>query len=192
MFYVKWNEGELTLEDLQVYVKEYYHLARHIPNMCSSIRDNAKTKRPDMIDAITQNMEEEAEHADLWLTFGTSLGLTKNEITAYEPSETMKTAVSDLCTLCDKSFEEGVAAMYALECELPEVAETKKAGLKKFYNLESHDAHVYFDEHLNEAKHLQVWIKTDVNDKTEQAIHDSMSAQNRVLDAVCEVAGISY
>ena len=82
--------------------------------------------------------------------------------------------------------------MYALELELPKIAQTKKEGLLKFYGLSSADAHVYFDEHLNEEKHLDVWRAMPISKMHASAAAElSCVAQNQVLDAVCEGCGIS-
>jgi pyrroloquinoline-quinone synthase len=104
----------------------------------------------------------------------------------------VRDAVSSLETLAERSAEEGIVAMYALEAELPKIAETKKQGLCDFYGLTSDDAQVYFDEHLKEEKHLQVWRSQPVDAvRARSAAETSMSAQNRVLDAVCDACGIS-
>ena len=82
---------------------------------------------------------------------------TLAELEEYVPSQTVKDAVELIKQQAELGFEEGVAAMYAFECELPAISESKIEGLKEFYNLSSADAHVYFNEHLAEEKHLCFW-----------------------------------
>ena len=190
-FYVKWSNGELSMDDMNVYAKEYFHLARRIPGIVERVRDRAQEQSPHMIAMIEENMEEEQEHVDLWKRFANSLGITNEELEAYQPSATVQEAVTALEEVAEGTFEDGIAAMYALEKELPEIAQTKKDGLCKFYGLESEDAHIYFDEHLKEEKHIAVWLSVQVDDaQAETAVRKSLDAQNKVLDAVCEVAGI--
>lgn len=190
-FYVKWSKGELSMDDMNVYAKEYFHLAKRIPGIVERVKNRAIEQSPDMQAMIQENMEEEQEHVGLWKRFANSLGITNEELEAYQPSETVQSAVQALEEVAEGTFEDGIAAMYALEKELPEIAATKKEGLCKFYGLESEDAHIYFDEHLKEEKHLQVWLSVQVNDvQAEAAVSKSLEAQNKVLDAVCEVAGI--
>lgn len=190
-FYVKWSKGELTMDDMNVYAKEYFHLAKRIPGIVERVKIRATEQSPEMLAMIQENMEEEQEHVELWKRFANSLGISNEELEAYQPSETVQAAVNALEEVAEGTFEDGIAAMYALEKELPEIAATKKEGLSKFYGLNSEDAHIYFDEHLKEEKHINVWLSVQVDDaQAESAVRKSLEAQNKVLDAVCEVAGI--
>lgn len=179
------------MDDMNVYAKEYFHLAKRIPGIVERVRDRALEQKPEMVAIIEENMEEEQEHVGLWKRFANSLGIDNEELEAYQPSATVQAAVRSLEEVAEGTFEDGIAAMYALEKELPEIAKTKKEGLCEFYGLESEDAHIYFDEHLKEEKHIQVWLSVDVSEnKAEAAVKKSLEAQNKVLDAVCEEAGI--
>ena len=95
----KWMNGELSLDDLQVYVKEYFHLAKAIPGVVSRVRDRAVMRRPDLIEAMEENIAEETEHIELWKRFGKSLGISEEEMESYEPSAMMKQAVKRVETL---------------------------------------------------------------------------------------------
>lgn len=187
----KWNNGELSQEDLALYAKEYFHLANRVPVMVSSIRDRALERGDtELVAEIEKNIEEEAEHAVLWKRFAKSLGVTEEEIEAYQPTQTTLNAVEELEELMEGSLEDGVTAMYAMELSLPAIAETKKDGLSKLYGLHSEDAHKYFDEHLGEEEHLKVWRQVEVNPERAQTITAaSLQAQHKVLDGVCEVCG---
>ncbi len=189
-FYVKWSKGELTLGDLRVYAKEYFHLVQRIPGLVVSVRDRVTDRN--LQQKIEENIAEEQEHVDLWKRFAWSLGLTEQDLLNHTPSVTVRNAVDSLQKLVDASAEEGIASMYALEAELPKIAATKKDGLCKFYGLNSEDAQIYFDEHLKEEKHLEVWRAFSVDqDRGTAAAETSLTAQNQVLDAVCEACGIS-
>jgi len=188
-FYVRWSKGELTLEDLKIYAKEYFHLVSRIPGVVERVRDRAvdRTLRA----RIEQNVVEEQEHVELWKRFAKSVGVTEAELEAYEPTETVKSAVNRLEKLAEGTLDEGMAAVYALERELPAIAQTKKEGLSKWYGLTSEDAHIYFDEHLGEEKHLEVWRSLPVPEfSARTAVQESLRVQNAVLDGVCERCGI--
>ncbi len=190
-FYVKWSKGELTRDHMKVYAKEYFHLAKSVPGVVSRIMDRVPADNAAMKSHIEKNMQEEQEHVELWKRFAKSLGITDAELEAYEPTETVRNAVADLEKLAEQSYEDGVAAMYAFECELPKIAETKKDGLSAFYGLTSEDAHIYFDEHLGEEEHLKVWRNVAMDgERATLTASRSLDAQNRVLDGVCEAAGI--
>ncbi len=187
-FYQKWSKGELTRDDLRIYAKEYFHLVSRIPGIVASVA--ARAADAEARKMISKNVTEEQEHVQLWKRFAKSLGISEAELVAYTPSEKARAAVRSLASLAEKDFSSGVTAVYALELELPAIATTKKQGLCDFYGLTSEDAQIYFDEHLKEEGHLNVWraLKADAS---EDAARDSMAAQNQVLDAVCEKCGIA-
>lgn len=187
----KWNNGELTNDELALYAKEYFHLAKAVPGIVSRVKERALERgRTDLLSHIDKNIEEETEHIDLWKRFASSLGVSEEELESYEPHALTKEAVADLESLADASFEDGVTAMYAMELTLPEIAQTKKDGLCKHYDLTSEDAHIYFDEHMNEEEHFSVWRKVEVDPvRAMQVTKSSLRAQHKVLDGVCEVCG---
>ena len=190
-FYVKWTKGELTLDDLKVYAKEYYHLVKAVPGVVSCVRERTVQRHPEMLKFIDENIVEEKSHVDLWKKFAGSLGISEQELESYQPSAKACEAVEKLKKTAELGFDEGVSAMYSLELELPKIAKTKKEGLCDFYDLTSKDAHVYFDEHLHEEKHLAVWRMVSIDcKKAEEAAVQSLDAQNQLLDAVCDICDI--
>jgi pyrroloquinoline-quinone synthase len=189
-FYVKWVRGELSLDDLRSYAKEYFTLVERIPGIVARVRE--RVSDPRTRSHIDENIREETEHVELWKRFAASLGISESDLHTHEPSPKLLDAVDELEEIADEGADEGVAAIYALELELPMIAKTKKDGLCKFYALESADAHAYFDAHLGEEKHLAVWREIPVDGKRgAAAARRSMAAQNAVLDAVCDARGIS-
>jgi pyrroloquinoline-quinone synthase len=190
-FYLRWSKGELTLDELRIYAKEYYHLVRAVPTIVASVCVRARVIHPAMVPAIERNVREEREHIVLWERFARSLGIAVEELRQHVPSASVREAVEALEAAADRTFEDGVAVMYSMEVELPKIARTKKEGLLRFYGLSSADAHAYFDEHLREEEHLQVWRSCSVASEQRETAHLSMEAQNRVLDGVCAAAGIA-
>ena len=188
-FYQRWSKGELTLDELRTYAKEYFHLVERIPGIVASVRDRAEDRG--LCAKIDENVREEQEHVELWKRFASSLGVSSEDLMLHEPSQTVQNAVQSLEALAQQSLEAGMVAMYALECELPKIAKTKKEGLCDYYGLNSEDAHVYFDEHLKEEKHLEVWRSQPLPDGAQKVAELSLIAQNKVLDGVCEQCGIS-
>ena len=189
-FYQKWSKGELTLGDLKVYAKEYFHLVERIPGIvarvATRIRDQELQRR------VRENMVEEAAHVELWKRFAKSLGISEAELLDHSASQKVQDAVRSMETLAELGMEQGIVSMYAMEAELPAIAVTKKDGLCRFYGLDSEDAQVYFNEHMKEEKHLAVWRAFEVDQYSAiAAAETSLTAQNQVLDAVCEACGIS-
>ena len=190
-FYQRWSKGELTKKDLQIYAKEYFHLVNRIPAIVERVRVRADEKDHPLVGMIAKNGIEEQEHVELWKCFAKSLGISEQELVAHKPSATVTAAVMELEQLADGTFEDGVITMYSMEAELPKIAQTKKEGLCDWYNLSSEDAQIYFNEHLKEEEHLQVWRGVAVDAARSQTIAlQSLQAQNKVLDGVCELCGI--
>lgn len=192
-FYQAWSKGELTLKDLQGYAKEYYYAAKSVPVVMETIRKNAPyTLTQIQRETFAKNAREEVEHIELWERFASALGIMQDELNTYEPTQTVKDAVTLIVEQAELGFEEGVAAMYAFECELPAISESKISGLQKFYNLSSCDAHAYFNEHMAEEKHLCFWralLDSFADSKQGDclvAAKSTVSAQNRILDGVIE------
>ena len=192
-FYKAWSKGELTLKDLQGYAKEYYYAAKNVPVVMETIRKNAPhTLTALQRETFEKNAAEEVEHIELWERFASSLGITQDELNAYEPTEIVREAVTSIVEQAELGFEEGVAAMYAFECELPAISQSKIDGLQKFYGLTSQDAHAYFNEHMAEEKHLCFWralLDSFEEGKEEEcllAAESTVAAQNRILDGVIE------
>ncbi|OGJ56058.1 hypothetical protein A2706_01895 [Candidatus Peribacteria bacterium RIFCSPHIGHO2_01_FULL_51_35] len=189
-FYQKWSKGELSRDDLRIYAKEYFHLVQRIPGIVARVAERAQDSKTK--DMIAKNVREEQEHVQLWKRFAKSLDVSEQELVSHRPSGTARAAVKALEAIAEQGFAQGVSAVYALELELPAIAKTKKEGLCDFYSLESKDAHIYFDEHLKEEEHLNVWRALDTGDHNlEPAARSSMEAQNKMLDSVCEICGIS-
>ncbi len=190
-FYQAWSKGALTLENLRMYSKEYFALVQEIPNLVEDVLHCARKEKPEMVAQIEKNRLEEIEHIALWKRFAMSLGVAESELSSYLPSQKTQQILEKLHKLCRKSLTAGVAALYALERELPAIARTKKEGLISFYGLTSADAMAYFDEHEGEEKHLEVWRQLAVAEgEAAQAVDECMEGQNGILDAVCDVAGI--
>jgi pyrroloquinoline-quinone synthase len=77
-------------------------------------------------------------------------------------------------------FRLGVAALYAYESQIPEVAKTKRAGLKEFYGIDDARATSFFAVHESaDLVHRQTEMKV-LGDKCDTA---------ETRDAVVQAAG---
>lgn len=188
-FYQMWQEGKLTLDHMAGYSKEYYQLVKTVPGMVQNILNNNIDHRYERM--IKGTLDEESEHIDPWIRFASSLNVPEADLNDYTPHPLTKLAISDLIKISNSSFEEGVAAMYAFEKELPKISETKSAGLRNFYNIHDNDSHRYFQIHKEvDIYHAKMWecILTDCLDTSSEKILNaariSLKAQNDLLDAV--------
>jgi len=190
-FYQMWNDGELTIDHLQGYSKEYFHLVKAIPEFVRNI--HGLTNDPFLQSSLVRNYKEEADHLAPWIKFAKSLGVSRQELSNHHPSRKTTEAISTLNDQTGCSVYEGAAAMYAYECELPKISRSKINGLKDFYGKNSSDAVKYFMIHEEvDVRHAALWrgILEDIPmNKTRSAYiaaTKSLAAQNQLLDSVLE------
>ena len=185
-FYQMWSDGKLSIESLQGYAKEYFHLVKAVPKIVERIAAQSDN------DEILTNLQEEREHIEPWVKFAGALRVTREELEQYEVAQKTRDSVNKLLDLAS-TFDEGVAAIYAYEAEIPKISRTKLDGLAKYYNIASEDATEYHRIHATvDLKHAAVWrniLEQLPSSRHEDAFNASVSsliAQNMLLDAVCE------
>lgn len=188
-FYQMWSDGKLSIESLAGYSKEYFQMVKAVPSFVDAI---AKFAPNELIDEIRSNQKEEVEHIEPWTHFAASLGVQKDEITNYAGLEKTNQAVSELSSLMT-SLEEGAAAMYAFEKEIPKISHTKLEGLEKFYGITTNDATEYFRLHMEaDIRHAATWqnildvIPEEQHAHLIEVARKSLDAQNHLLDSCYE------
>lgn len=137
-FYTRWREGTLPTEALQDYAGQYYAFESTFPRMLSAL--HTRSDRADVRQALLDNLwdEEHGEvnHAELWLRFGEGIGVDRDavrEATRYEGTQRLLDAYARLTG--DAPLAAGVAALYAYEAQVPEVATEKINGLRDHYDV---------------------------------------------------------
>ncbi|HXX06233.1 MAG TPA: iron-containing redox enzyme family protein [Candidatus Bathyarchaeia archaeon] len=188
-FYLMWNEGKLSRDSLSGYSKEYFQLVKSVPSFVEAI---LKKSPNNLRSSIEMNQQEEYEHITPWTKFAGSLGISKDTLEVYNGLDKTREAVSNLSALMN-SFEDGAAAMYALEQEIPKISLSKIDGLRRFYGISDDDAIEYFRIHTEaDIRHAALWRKilenVSANKEKElvQIANKSLSAQNLLLDSCYE------
>ncbi|MGI0085550.1 MAG: TenA family transcriptional regulator, partial [Nitrososphaerales archaeon] len=110
-FYEMWSRGQLSLDDLSSYSKEYFQLVKTVPDLVQNILDRMGDQGHDAM--IRESLKEEKEHVELWVRFARSLGVPQDELDSYRGFEGTRQAVEKLKRATSDSIEEAVAAMYA-------------------------------------------------------------------------------
>ena len=132
-FYTRWEQGELTRDDLARYAGEYRHAVVAL----------ARAARTSQMHA-----DEEAEHISLWDDFASELGVNGDQ---HEPLPQTRCCASAWSAAED---EEGAAAiMYAIEAGQPAISETKLRGLVEHYGFEEGSAGTAYFELHSERDH---------------------------------------
>src|SRR5262245_13684152 len=150
-FYLAWTRGELSREALQDYARQYYHHVAAFPTYLSAV--HAHTDDPAARRQILANlMDEEAgnpNHPDLWLQFAESMGVCAEEAQSAALWEETRNLIAAFRAVCrNGSTEDGLAALYAYESQIPAVAESKIEGLRTFYGMSDPEGWRYFAVHV--------------------------------------------
>ena len=187
-FYQAWSDGKLTQESLAGYSKEYFQFVKAVPSFMEPIIENASD---DVVGDLIENQQEEFDHIKPWIAFAGELGISKDELIAYEGLPKTQKAVSDLNNLMN-TFDGGACAMYAFEKEIPKISQTKLDGLAEFYGMTNNESTEYFKLHTEaDVRHAASWQhileKSSTNSNNLIEIADkSISAQNLLLDSCFE------
>jgi len=115
-FYLAWNEGRLTKEQMAVYASEYGSFIQLISKGWQAAGEQAIAK-------------EEEEHYTLWKNFAESLD-TKNTGATVTPVNELVRSVNN----CFESYAGALGALYAFEAQQPATATSKLEGIKNHYS----------------------------------------------------------
>lgn len=196
-FYQAWNKGELTQEMLKDYAIQYYHQVKTFPRFISRVHTNCPEieARKVLLENLVDEEIKGKDHPALWMQFAEGMGAKKQRVLDDAPIPETKTMVDTYYELADKDWLSGLCALYAYEYQVPDVSETKIAGLKKFYNIEDKDTLEFFEAHqvydVEHANQVATLIEKYVDaDKAEQATREAAKALWGFLDGMCRVHGI--
>ena len=187
-FYQAWSDGKLTRDSLTGYSKEYYQLVKAVPIFMTQLMDNVPSN---LYDELNFHQQEEFSHIGMWERFASALGVSRNDLLNYDGLYKTNHAISGMHNLMG-SLQNGAAAMYAFEKEIPKISQIKLEGLAEFYGLTSEDITKYFKEHMEaDIRHTASWkklIDSVTSDEHEaiSAAESSVTCQNLLLDSCYE------
>lgn len=199
-FYQAWSAGELSLETLRHYARQYYHHVITFPRYLSNVHANCEDGQTRQV--ILENLIEEERgpenHPELWLRFGEALGDTREQVQSAIPLPETEAAVGTFLRLTrEGSVAEGLAALYAYESQIPEVSKTKTEGLKKFYGVTNLRGTAYFTVHeeadvrhaAQERELLASLSNTDITRrKARTSVRLALEAAWQLLDGIARTA----
>lgn len=149
-FYQAWQAGELSLEDLRDYAGQYYFFEAEFPRYLSAIHSRCPDRevRQSILDNLWDEEHGELNHRAMWLNFCAGIGLdpAQVEFTPVQPkTRAMLDVYADICN--EGNFQEGLAAMYAYEAQVPQIAAEKSRGLEEFYGITDKRSLQFFEVH---------------------------------------------
>lgn len=174
-FYVAWTEGKLSKEVLSEYAKQYYAHVRAFPTYVSGVHSRCDdlAVRQQLLENLIEEERGDENHPELWLRFAEGLGVAREDVRAAELLPSTRESVSRLQSLTQREdYREGLAALLAYESQIPEVAQTKREGLKEFYGLADERAISFFRVHesidvLHQDSEMQI-LKEECRTAAEQ------------------------
>lgn len=180
-FYKAWAAGELTREDLQEYALDYFQHVRAFPAYLAAL--GIRLEDGELRRAVLANMRDEQggedvygepgrTHADLWLDFAQGIGARQTWL-RHEPVSEVKELIGHFSRVASTGMpEEALAAFYAYESQVPQVAKEKDRGLRERYGADERTC-AYFTLHTEaDVYHANVWkqqLKKRVEGRPEAA-----------------------
>jgi len=185
-FYQDWQAGKLSRESLQLYAAQYYRHVEAFPQHLKVLAARAdETLKPVVMENLAEELNPARPHLKLWRDFAGELGVSEDIVTASPSLPGTQHVVAKFREICaDRNVAEAVAALYAYEAQVPEIASTKIEGLKRFYGITEPKGLAYFEVHEEADKEhraaWRAWLQANAAGN-EEAI---LKSTNEALDAL--------
>ncbi len=192
-FYIAWTEGRLSREALALYAEQYYRHVKAFPEYLRRLADRAEGElRETVADNLQEELHPAGPHPQLWRDFAASLGVEGTALDSAQTLPGVEALIKTYNDLAEKgSFAEAVAALYAYEAQVPEVAAQKTDGLRRFYGITEPSALRYFSVHEEaDVRHRAAWREwlakqtTDNSEAVVAAAERALKVLWGALDAV--------
>src|SRR3989337_2023563 len=148
-FYVAWQRGELTADQLATYAQGDYPHVASFPRYREAAIDSADD--PVIRAELERNLADERmvpkAHNELWLDFAEGLGLDRDSVATNDWHTAAEALVHAFGRLTGDGSAGALAALYAYESQQPEVSQEKMAGLRRDYGVENPKGLAYFEVH---------------------------------------------
>ena len=177
-FYKSWNEGKLNREIIKDYAEQYYQHVKAFPRYISATHSICEDieKRKILLENLQDEENPNADHPTLWKNFALAMGADPNKIENVKREWFTNDMIENFFYQARKSYAEGLASLYTYERQIPEIAETKIRGLKKFYGVTSKEGLEFFEAHKaadvihrKECEKLLDALTEEEKDKAEKA-----------------------
>lgn len=179
-FYTKWREGTLTREALQEYARQYYAFESTFPRLLSGLHTKAESPavRQQILDNLWDEEHGDANHAELWLRFAEGIGVDREDVRGATPNAGTRQLLDAYWTaVTDAPLAAGIAAMYAYEGQVPDVATEKINGLRDRYGVTDARTLSFFSVHSTlDVEHSGA----------ERSMIEALAADAEEADAVLE------
>ena len=203
-FYRAWQDGTLTPAALASYAAQYYLHVRAFPTYISAL--HARCPDIETRKALLANLRDEEEgpedHPSLWRRFAEAVGCEAAALDSTAPlPETAAAIESFRRAVGEGPVARGLAALYAYESMVPEVAAEKIRGLTEHYGVHGSPGTDYFRvhatldvEHAAETRALldaRLAAHPEEAAEAERGAALALDAVNGLLAGICRTEGIA-
>ena len=181
-FYKTWNEGALQQETIKEYAAQYFQHVSSFPRYLSAIHSNCDDikVRQLLLENLVDEDKGDENHPELWMRFAEGMGNTREEVKNKIVMKETRDLVETFMGLSkSEKYHIGLAALYCYESMQPEISETKKDGLQKFYNITDENTLKFFTVHM----HADKWHRAVVR-KMIVELSDTREKRAEILEAV--------
>lgn len=202
-FYRAWQDGTLTPEAMRTYAGQYYRHVSAFPTYISALHarcDDLATRQ-----ALLENLRDEEEgpenHPALWRRFADAVGCEPADMDAELLPETAAAIAGFRRAVGEGPVARGLAALYAYESMVPEVAAEKIRGLAEHYGVTGAPGTDYFEvhatldvEHAAETRELlaaRLAAHPEEAAEAERGAALALEAVNGLLSGICRAEGIA-
>jgi pyrroloquinoline-quinone synthase len=193
-FYQDWQAGTLSRARLQLYAAQYYLHVEAFPAHLEELADRSKgALRAVILENLADEEDPAAAHSKLWRDFAAAVGISEETLWTIAPLPGIRRLVETYRQICrERSLAEAVAALYAYEAQVPEIATTKIDGLRRHYGVNTAQGLAYFTVHEEVDKvHRAAWRgwlencgKTPAGPKNEFDQEQILATAGKALDAL--------
>ena len=177
-FYRSWNEGKLNREIIKDYAEQYYQHVKAFPRYISATLSLCEDiqKRKILLENLQDEENPKGDHPKLWKNFALAMGADKDRIEKVKRDWFTNDMIENFFHQARSSYAEGLASLYTYERQIPEIAETKIQGLKKYYGVNSKEGLEFFEAHKaadvihrKECEKLLDSLNSEEREKAERA-----------------------
>lgn len=200
-FYVAWQRGELTRDQLATYASFYYPHVAAFPGYLERARNRAANPRvrAELEDNLADELGNPAPHDELWLDFAQEFGVDRVALSGAQARPAAAAVVETFNARASGDTAGALAALYSYESQQPEVAKQKLAGLRERYSVTDAKSLAYFEVHAqSDVRHSEGERESIMRCLADGASYESvlesasgaLDAYWGLLDGICEEADI--
>lgn len=197
-FYRDWQAGTLSRLRLQLYAAQYYFNVEAIPIYLERLAGRSEgALRALILENLRDERDAAAPHPKLWRDFAAAVGVSEETLWTIVPLPGVRRLLDTYWQICaSRPLAEAVAALYAYEAQVPEIATSKIEGLRRHYGVDTSGGLAYFRVHEEaDRMHRAAWRGWLENESGKRGINgeqilattrEALSALWGALDAIQE------